>query len=62
LLLGAQDSTGDELQDKAIFADDNGVAGIVPASHASDVIESAGEIVNDFAFAFVTPLRTDYYD
>jgi hypothetical protein len=62
LLLGPQDSTGNKLQDKAIFADNNGVAGIVPAGYASDVIESAGEIVDDFAFAFITPLRTDYYD
>jgi hypothetical protein len=62
LLLGAQDSAGYELQDEAIFADDDGVTGIVPAGDASDVIESAGEIVDDFAFAFVTPLRADYDD
>jgi hypothetical protein len=38
------------------------VTRIVTASNAGDVIESAGEIVDDFAFAFVTPLRADYDD
>jgi hypothetical protein len=62
VLFRAQDSAGNELQHEAIFADDDGVTGIVPAGDASDVIESAGEIVDDFAFAFVTPLRADYDD
>jgi len=50
------------LQDEAILADDNGVAGIVPAGNARDVIEGAGKIVDDLAFSFVTPLRTNNHD
>jgi hypothetical protein len=62
VLFRAQDSTGDELQDEAIFADDNGVTGVVSSGDASDVIEGAGKIIHYFAFAFVTPLRADYDD
>src|SRR5258708_19299194 len=29
---------------------------------ARDVIERAGEIINDFAFAFIAPLRTNHHD
>src|SRR5258708_30648416 len=29
---------------------------------ARDVIERAGEIINDFALAFITPLRTNHHD
>jgi hypothetical protein len=38
------------------------VPGIVAAGDAGDEVESAGEIVDDLAFAFVTPLRADYDD
>src|SRR5712692_6600233 len=62
LLLGAQNPAGDELQHEAILADDDGVAGIVSTGDARDEVESASEIVDDLAFAFVTPLRADHYD
>jgi hypothetical protein len=34
----------------------------VSPSNARDVVKSAGEIVDDFAFAFIAPLRADHYD
>src|SRR2546426_1182751 len=41
---------------------DNGVARIVPAGAARDVVEGAGQVVNYLAFAFVAPLRAyDHY-
>jgi len=62
LLLGSQDATRDELQDEAVFADDYGMSGVVSTSDARDIVKSAGEIIDDFAFAFVAPLRADYHD
>src|SRR6267154_525228 len=62
LLLGAQDAAGDELKDETIFADDDGVAGIVSSGDARDIVESSREIIDDFAFAFVAPLRADHHD
>src|SRR5882762_9418106 len=62
LLFGAQDATGDELQDETIFADDYGVTSVVAAGDARDIVESSGEIIDDFAFALVAPLRADHHD
>src|ERR1700676_552681 len=59
---GAQNSAGDELQNVAIGADDDGVAGVVPSGYARDIFKGAGEIVNDFAFAFIAPLRAYHHD
>src|ERR1700730_497432 len=58
---GAQNAARDQLKDVAIFADDDGVSGVVSSGYASDVVERAGEIVDDFAFSFIAPLRT-YHD
>src|SRR6267378_1528968 len=62
LLLGAQDAAGDELQNEAVFADDYGVPGVMSTSDARDIVKSSGQIIDDFAFAFVAPLRADYHD
>src|SRR5712675_1623104 len=62
LLFGAEDAAGDELQDETVFADDYGVPGVVSAGDARDIVKSAGQIIDDFAFAFVAPLRADYHD
>src|SRR5712672_4878241 len=62
LLFGAQDATRDELQNEAIFADDYGVPGVVSAGDARDIVKSAGQIIDDFAFALVAPLRADHHD
>jgi hypothetical protein len=50
------------LEDVLGFADDDGVPGIVATGNANDVVERAGEVVDDLAFAFVTPLRANDYD
>jgi hypothetical protein len=60
VLLGTKNAAGDELENVFLFADDDGVAGIVAAGNANDVVERAGKVVDDFTFAFVTPLRTNH--
>ena len=37
----------------------DGVAGVVPALAADDDVRLGGEHVDDFAFAFIAPLRAD---
>src|ERR1700688_181895 len=59
---GAQDSTRDELQNVAIGADDDGVAGVVASRYARDIFKGAGKVVNYFTFAFVAPLRAYHHD
>ena len=55
--LWTQDAAGNQLQHVLIFADDDGVPGIVAAGDARDVIERPGEVVHNLALAFVAPLR-----
>src|SRR5580692_10247508 len=55
--LRPQNPARNELQDILVLADDHGVTGVVPSGYACDVVERAGEVVDDLAFAFVTPLR-----
>ena len=62
VLLGAQNAARDELENVTVFADDDGVTGVVAAGDAHDVVERACEIVDNFAFAFVAPLRADHDD
>src|SRR5690348_9428884 len=62
VLPGTQNAAGDELQDVLVFSDDDGVAGIMASGNTNDVVERAGEIIHNFAFAFVTPLRADHDD
>src|ERR1700688_3528081 len=59
---GAQNSAGDELQNVAIGADDDGVACIVATGYARDIFERAGKVINHFAFAFIAPLRAYHHD
>jgi hypothetical protein len=40
---------------------DDGVAGVVTALAADNDIGGLGEVVNDFAFAFVAPLEAGDY-
>src|SRR4029077_15379731 len=58
----AQDSAGDELEDVAVFADDDGVACVVASGDARDVIERTREIIDSLALAFITPLRANHDD
>src|SRR6202041_2251103 len=62
VLRGSQNSARNQLEDVAVFADDDGVAGVVSAGDARDVIERTRKIVDDLAFAFVSPLRADHDD
>ena len=41
---------------------DDGVSGVVAALVTGHGIGLLGQIVNDFSFAFVTPLGADYDD
>jgi len=58
----AQDAARNELEDEAIAIEDDGVASVVSAGAARDVVKRTGKIVNDLAFAFVAPLRADHDD
>ena len=62
MLFGAKNSARDQLQHVAVFSDDDGVPGIVPARYSGNVIERAGKIVDDFAFSFIAPLCTHHYN
>ena len=53
---GAEDAAGDELQDKLLAVDDDGVAGVVAAGVAGDDVELFAEDVDDLALAFIAPL------
>jgi hypothetical protein len=60
--LGSQNSAGNQLQHKAVFANDDGVAGVVAAADARNVLKRTGKVVHDLAFAFIAPLRPDDHD
>src|SRR5690242_2665632 len=62
VLLWPQNSARDELQHETVFPDDDGVPRVVASSDARDEVKRAGEIVDDFALAFITPLRADHHD
>jgi len=47
------------VQDVFLFADENGMPGVVAAGVADDDVRVFRQHVNDFAFAFVAPLGTD---
>jgi hypothetical protein len=38
------------------------MAGVVASSYARDIFERASEVVDDFAFAFIAPLRAYHHD
>src|SRR5204862_7277925 len=46
----------------AVFSNDDGVPGVVSAGHARNVIDRTGEIVDDFALSFISPLCADHRD
>ena len=55
----AEDTAGDELEDKFFAGDDDGVAGVVASGIARDTGEMVTEYVDDFAFTFIAPLGTE---
>lgn len=62
MLFGTEYAARDELENVFFFADNDGVAGVVASGDANDVVERAGQVVYDFAFAFVSPLRAHHDD
>ena len=56
---GPQDAAGHQLQNEFFPVDDDGVPGIVAAGITGHDREIFRENVDDLAFAFVAPLRTD---
>ena len=54
--LGAQDAARDELKNKFLAVDDDGVSGVMAAGVTRDYGESFGEYVDNFPFALVAPL------
>ncbi len=59
---GAQNPARDQLEDELLFANKDGVAGVVAALISGDDVETFGEQVDDFPLAFVPPLRTENDD
>ncbi len=57
--VGAEDADGDEVEAVFDVADFDFVAGIGAAVPADGEVEFGGEEIDDFAFAFVTPLEAD---
>ncbi len=55
----AQNAGRHEVQDVFLFADENGMAGVVATGVADDDVRILRQHVNDFAFAFVAPLSAD---
>src|SRR5438105_9533149 len=53
----AQHAARNQLQDKSLTVDDDGVASVVPACIACYHGELLRQHINDFAFALVAPLR-----
>jgi hypothetical protein len=54
---GMQDAGWDETEDELRAVDEHGVAGVVPALIARNDRKMRRQQVDDFAFAFVAPLR-----
>jgi hypothetical protein len=54
-----QDPGGDQAYDRLLPADDERVAGVISALKACDDVGFTCEKVNDFPFAFITPLDAD---
>ena len=54
-----QDAARNQAQDGFFAADNQRVAGIVPALEADHAAGLLGQPIHNLAFAFVAPLRTD---
>ena len=50
------------MQNRLLAGDDECVTRIVSTLEAHDSLRIVGQPINDFTFAFITPLRTDYND
>ncbi len=61
-LSGVYDPGRDQMEYEGLVADLYGVARIVPALIACDDVEALGQQIDDLAFSFIAPLRTDDND
>ncbi len=57
-----QDPAGQQVQGELAVTDDDGVAGVVAALVANDVVDTTAEKIGRLSLAFVTPLGTDEHD
>ena len=58
---GAQNAGGDQMQDRLLPADDQGMSRIVPALKAHYRTDAIGQEIHQLALALVTPLGADYH-
>ena len=59
---GREDAGREQVQGVLLVADDDGVAGVVAALVADDVVDAAAEQVGGLALALVAPLGADEHD
>lgn len=55
----AEDAGRNQMQHIAVLADLDGVTGVIAALKADDHVDVAGQHVDQFSFAFVSPLSSD---
>ena len=60
--LGSEDAGRQEMEGELLVADDDGVAGVVAALVANDIVDAATEEIGCLALAFIAPLRPDEND
>ena len=60
-LAAPQNAGGNEMENVFFAAMNDGVAGVVAALTADDDVGVSGQDIDDFAFAFIAPLRADQY-
>src|ERR1700740_3043864 len=60
VLSRTQDAAGNQLQDKAITIENDGMARVVAAGATRDVVKGSRHVIDDFAFAFIAPLRAHH--
>ena len=57
-----QNARWNDVKHRRLSVDNEGMAGVVPALKAGDEVRTGPEPINDFPFAFVTPLGADCDD
>ncbi len=60
--VGVENSGGEEVEFECFSASDDGVPGVVAAAVADDIAGLVPKDVDDFAFGFIAPLRSDDYE
>src|SRR5580704_13605159 len=62
VLAGPKDSARNQLQDKTVAIENDGMSRIVAARTAGNVIKRSRHVIDDLPLALVTPLRAHYDD